>query len=751
MNDAEIRNEERLQHFLKMQKDLFLETDQDLKIVYVHHNERFGSDGLQGSVFSDLLSQYSTNSRDWIQFESRLTSHSSAEGLLLTFKNWPLEFPVGVQFTPMFDGEKFTGFRVVIGDVSQIEALKNDLLISENRFQVLFNSVPSSISITDIDNFEYLDVNSALTGLHNKNKEDFIGKKSLAITQWKNPGILSEKIDALLRTDSVESIEVKIAAANGGIRLFRSSVALLPTKNRPELLVMSTDITGERAEKELEEKNESLNAILEAMFQGVTMFDENLELVFCNSQFLEKLDFPKELGKSGTHFSEFMRYNAKRGEYGPGDVEELVKERVDLARKFIPHKFDRTRADGTVMEIEGHYVPKVGFISTYTDITDRVKAEESTRENEKLLREIVESLPFGFSLWSAELKLMLSNSIMESRYSAGEKVSVVGTRFDDYIRAGIESGHVDPVPDDMDAYIAKRVELLRNPPENMLELLFYGGRWLHVVNTVLPSGRIACIRIDVTEQKLREDQLRQAQKMEAVGQLTGGIAHDFNNLLAVILGNAEMLGEVPEVTTSTTINHINAIVRAAGRGSELTQQLLSFSRKFNLNPKPLNLNRNIEQMTALLERSIGDGVEIIFEKKRGLWTCMADPGQIENSLLNLCLNAKDAMGVGGQIKISTDNVILENTPFDFEKNPVSGKFVKFSVSDNGHGISASQLKQIFEPFFTTKDVGKGSGLGLSMVFGFVKQSSGYISVESVVGEGSTFCVFLPKYLKPNSV
>ncbi|MEH6403647.1 MAG: PAS-domain containing protein [Sneathiella sp.] len=749
MHDEENRNEERLQHFLKMQKDLFLETDQDLKIVYVHHNEHFGSEDMLGRDLSGLLSQCSSSLYDWAQFETLLASRSDAEGLLLAFKNGSLNFPVKVQFTPIFNRKNFTGFRLVIGDASQVETLKRDLSISENRFQVLFDNVPSYVSITDVESSEYLDVNSPLSELHNKNKEEFIGTKSLAITQWKNPAILAEKIDALLKQELVEPTEVEIVAANGAARLYRSLLALLPGKKGPELLVISTDITGELAEKELEEKNESLNAILEAMFQGVTMINENLELIFCNSRFLEQLDFPKELGKPGTHFSEFMRYNAKRGEYGPGDVEELVQERVDLAQKFMPHKFDRIRADGTVMEIEGHYVPKIGFISTYTDITDRVKAEEATRENEKLLREIVESLPFGFSLWSEDLRLILTNYQVESWYPSMESSSDVGTKFEDYVRAGIVAGNVDPIPENIDAYIAERVERLQNPPENMLELLFYGDRWLHVINKILPSGRIACIRIDVTEQKLHEDQLRQAQKMEAVGQLTGGIAHDFNNLLAVILGNAELLGEVPEITTTANTNHIDSIVRAAGRGAELTQQLLSFSRKFNLNPKPLNLNRNIEQMAALLERSIGDGVEIVIEKQKGLWTCMADPGQIENSLLNLCLNAKDAMGVGGQIKISTENVILDTVTFDFEKNSVSGKFVKFSVSDNGHGISTSQMKQIFEPFFTTKDVGKGSGLGLSMVFGFVKQSRGYIAVESTIGKGATFCVFLPKYVEPD--
>ncbi|MGI9373454.1 MAG: ATP-binding protein [Hyphomicrobiales bacterium] len=247
---------------------------------------------------------------------------------------------------------------------------------------------------------------------------------------------------------------------------------------------------------------------------------------------------------------------------------------------------------------------------------------------------------------------------------------------------------------------------------------------------------------DVTEQRKTEENLRQAQKMEAVGQLTGGIAHDFNNLLTVIMGNLQMhlgTGRFDDKMEA----QLQSAYDAALKGAELTKRLLAFSRKQVLESKTVVVNAIIDGMSDMIRRSVGESIELDLQMNRRLWPISIDPGQMETAILNLAINARDAMPEGGSLKISTHNIFVgENTEIDIGKFN-KGPCVLISVTDSGTGISEELYEQVFEPFFTTKPEGQGSGLGLSMVFGFVKQSGGNIEIESTLGEGTTFKIFLP--------
>ena len=244
---------------------------------------------------------------------------------------------------------------------------------------------------------------------------------------------------------------------------------------------------------------------------------------------------------------------------------------------------------------------------------------------------------------------------------------------------------------------------------------------------------------DVTEARQRETALRQAQKMEAIGQLTGGVAHDFNNLLAIIRGNAELLTDDVEAEDPK----IRAILRASQRGAELTQRLLAFSRKQVLQPEVLDLNAVATGMTELLRRTLGEVVEVEIKCEDAIWTCEADPGQLENALLNLAINARDAMPEGGKLTIETANVFLDDDYVTAQAEVEAGQYAMLAVSDTGCGMTPETLAHAFEPFFTTKEVGKGSGLGLSMAFGFAKQSGGHMTIDSEIGVGTTVKLYLP--------
>jgi len=245
---------------------------------------------------------------------------------------------------------------------------------------------------------------------------------------------------------------------------------------------------------------------------------------------------------------------------------------------------------------------------------------------------------------------------------------------------------------------------------------------------------------DITDLHDTEERLRQAQKMEAVGQLTGGVAHDFNNLLAIILGNAEMLLE----DLGQENARVQAVIRAATRGADLTQRLLAFSRRQPLRPEPIDLGSLVAGMMDMLRRSLGEAIDISFVPDKGLRTATADPGLLENALLNLAINARDAMAGAGNLVIETTNAVLDESYAATRTDVVAGDYVLLTVTDTGDGMSPEVLKRAFEPFFTTKDIGKGSGLGLSMIFGFAKQSGGHVAIYSEEGKGTTVKLYLPQ-------
>jgi signal transduction histidine kinase/CheY-like chemotaxis protein len=252
------------------------------------------------------------------------------------------------------------------------------------------------------------------------------------------------------------------------------------------------------------------------------------------------------------------------------------------------------------------------------------------------------------------------------------------------------------------------------------------------------------LQLEAAEREHVEEQLRHAQKMEAVGQLTGGLAHDFNNLLAGITGSLEMLGvRMSQGRTDDLERYLTAAKSASRRAAALTHRLLAFSRRQTLDPKPTNVNRLVKGMEELVRRTVGPQVDVEVVEATGLWSTMVDAGQLENALLNLCINARDAMPGGGRLTIETSNRwIDERAARDHDLN--AGQYVSMCVSDTGSGMAPDIVARAFDPFFTTKPMGSGTGLGLSMVYGFAKQSGGQVRIYSEVGKGTLVCIYLPR-------
>lgn len=303
-------------------------------------------------------------------------------------------------------------------------------------------------------------------------------------------------------------------------------------------------------------------------------------------------------------------------------------------------------------------------------------------------------------------------------------------------------------PDDLEntrneMRLARKGRLMRN---FKCRYVHHDGRAVPLVWTGVwsePEQQHFFIGRDMTEHNAQEDRLRRSQRLEAVGQLTGGIAHDFNNLLSVVIGNLDLLSAQPELDKKAQ-DYIDSALQASLRGAELTHQLLAFARRQPLVAQCFDLNARISGTIELLRRTLGGNIEIITMFSDNLHPAIADPSQFEAALVNLALNARDAMLSGGRLTIETENVSLDEDYCRANAEVVPGDYVMASVSDTGTGMTQAILSRVFEPFFTTKPVGKGTGMGLSMVYGFARQSHGHIKIYSELDHGTTVRLYLPR-------
>ena len=380
----------------------------------------------------------------------------------------------------------------------------------------------------------------------------------------------------------------------------------------------------------------------------------------------------------------------------------------------------------------------IGVVGVAIDNTERRVAQRALRISEQNYRSLIDEAPHAICRCTTNGNLLQVNRAMQEMLGFSEP---------DLLMRNLQT----EIFSDPDEY-AKFVEKLQSRKSCHgfeARWLQQGGRAINVSlggRAVFDSaGRIAYLDFfaeNISERKQLEEQLRQAQKMQAVGQLAGGIAHDFNNLLTVIHGQAEMMSEFMP-GTNPLYSRLDEIQRAAERATALTRQLLAFSRRQVLQTKTLDLNNVVGNMTQMLARLIGRNIELVFSPDPALWTVKVDPGQIGQVLMNLAVNARDAMLGGGRLTIETHNVRPSDKVRTAAALPL-GEHVSLVVRDTGHGMDEATRARIFEPFFTTKQAGKGTGLGLSVVYGVVKQSGGQVRVDSEPGSGTSFTICLPR-------
>ncbi|TXH84640.1 MAG: response regulator [Thauera aminoaromatica] len=509
-------------------------------------------------------------------------------------------------------------------------------------------------------------------------------------------------------------------------------------------------------------RHATLQAALDLIDQGFTLIDRDLRLVAWNRTFLQLLEFPDTLAYRGAPFDGFIRYNAERGEYGEGDIDEVVRQRVQAARAFEPHSFERVRPDGTVIRVRGVPVPGHGFVTVYTDVTSQRNAELAIQQHAAALEVQVAQRTAELERSSAQLRLITDSvPALIAYFDADRRYRYINRGYHEWF--GLNPAHPERISAKAYLGAATYAGIKHNVFRALggesvsfeYDVTTKMGKALVARTTLIPEiradGTVAgCFELtfDITEQLRAQAMLVQAQKMEALGQLTGGLAHDFNNILTVVLGNLEALRRERR-DSGDVAEYVTPAIEAARRGAELIRRLLSFARKQPLVVRETEAGAVVTEVLRLVQRSIPEDRRLTAEGADVAAWALTDPQLLQSSLLNLILNARDATATGGHIALTAAPREL-GTEAAARLELEAGTYVAVSVADDGCGMDEATLARVFEPFFTTKGMGSGTGLGMAMVYGFVKQSGGGIEVRSRPGQGTTVTLWLPACDPPDT-
>jgi PAS domain S-box-containing protein len=504
------------------------------------------------------------------------------------------------------------------------------------------------------------------------------------------------------------------------------------------------DITERKqAEGELVLLSRKHSLVLNSTAEGILGFDLNGNHTFVNSAAAHALGYKPEeiIGRSG---HSLWHHTKPDGNPYPAKECQICSAIVDkMVHRSTSEVF--WRKDGTSFPVEYASTPiieqghTVGSVITFMDITARKQAEESLKLSEEKYRSLVEQISdVIFMLDPSGMIQYISPAIERmTRYAVDE---ITGQPFSKFI-------HPDDLPDLMKVFHS-RLQETGGPYE--YRLIDKNGGVIFVRSTSRPLsegggdplGLIGSLT-DITQAKQMAGQLQQAQKMEAIGQLAGGIAHDFNNLLAGIIGQAEML-QIKLINQPSLALLAEKILTTAEHAASLTRQLLTFARKGNYQQVPVNIHRIVAEVAGILGNTVNKNINVRQALSTNPCTVLGDPSMLENALLNLCINARDAMPKGGNLNIATQVAELDEHYVKNHSYKIpTGKYIRISVSDTGQGMSREIQTHLFEPFFTTKEQGRGTGLGLASVYGYVKAHNGSIEVYSEEGQGSTFNIYLP--------
>ncbi len=659
--------------------------------------------------------------------------------------------------TPITDEKSnVSGVLVLLVDISAHKAVEKELKAhkvllekkagetraklaqSEGRFAVAFDASPDAITINRLEDGLYVEVNKGFTDLTGYTAEEVVGRISADIRIWHDPADRQLLVERLWEEGFCENLEAVFRRKDGSLTEALMSARLIGLNREPHIISITRDISNL---KKLEKTNAAQRKLFETMFNaiedGIVVTNTRREIELANDGMLKTFGYSKEelLGQSTR-----MLY-ADEQEYQDAGKKVFNDQTQPASRTYsgnYRHKAGRIFPGATfaarLYDQENQWIGNLGIMR---DVTREKKSEA---ERDKLIAAVQQ---------------------------AGEAIIITDPQ-------GVIE-FVNPAFEEITGYT--RDEILGENPRILQSgkhtKAFYDELWHTILNGRTFKGRMVNkrkdgslyteeatispviaadgtivnyvgVKRDISSQLKIEQQLQQAQKMEAIGRLTGGVAHDFNNILAVILGHAEMgLSSVsPE---DAVYDDLQVILDAAERSAAIVRQLLAFSRRQTIAPQKLDLNDTVAGMLKMLRRLIGENISLHWHPLAESLPVKMDPSQMDQILANLCVNAKDAITDHGNITIETVKTVFDENYCTAHAGFKVGVYAMLAVTDDGLGIAAKDLESVFEPFFTTKKLGRGTGLGLSTVYGIVKQNEGFVNIYSEPGQGTVVKLYLPIY------
>ena len=740
------RAETKFRHLLESAPDAMIVSDRDGKItlanaqvqrLFGYTQEELLGQPIECLVPQSYRAQHSGHRRRYFQ-HAKLRPMGSGLRLYGRRKDG-VAFPVEVSLGPL---ETEEGLLVcsVVRDVRDRELAEQELRTSEERFRVALKNSPVVVFNQDRD-LRYTWVNNPVFAWAEKG---WLGKTDEEILEPESAGRLSAIKRGVLSSGVGVRQEVEVKYEG---RTVYYDLTVEPLRNPYGEIVgitcASTDITERKAmEQALRNREEQINAFFDSSPVGMALLSSDLRYVRVNRPLaqINGKSVEEHLGKTIPEVLPtlapaldpiFRRILASGESFLNLQLSGVLPGSPNDTRYWLASYFP-VKQNGTPSAAGGIVV----------DVTESKRLECQLQQQAALL-DLAQDAIF---VRDFQARIVYWNRGAQSTYG---------------FRAEEALGHSSH-------------ELLQTkfpiPLNEIEEKLAKFGQWQGELKHVTKDGRaivvasrwsiqkdpqgtpVACLEInrDITERRRLEEQLLQSQKLDAIGRLAGGVAHDFNNILGVILGHCELLS--PKVSHQESLQrHVDGINRSAQRAAALTRQLLAFSRKQVLQPRIIQLNEVIQRAVEMLHRLLGENIELKLHLDADLGAVNGDPTQLEQVIINLAVNARDAMPKGGALGISTRNVVLDSGYIQEHEPVVPGSYVMFSVSDTGIGMDQATASRLFEPFFTTKELGKGTGLGLSIIYGIVKQSNGYVWVYSEPGQGTTFKVYLPSVQAASSV
>jgi two-component system cell cycle sensor histidine kinase/response regulator CckA len=642
---------------------------------------------------------------------------------------------VSLTISPIRDSGGVTvGAAMIARDITERKCAEEELRKSEERFNKAFCSNPLAISISTQAEGRYLDVNDAFLQILGYKRGDVIGHTASKLSFWAQPSQRMEMLELLGKNGRVTEFRTQYKTSTGDHRETEVSAELIELEGQPCVLAITRDITERmRSEKSLRE----YERVVEGLMDMIVVVDRDYRYIIANRSFLNYRDMEREQ-VIGHRVDEVVEKEI---------FESVVKEKMDecFGGKVVQYELKYDYPNLGERAVFASYFPIAGptgierIACVLRDITEHKRAEEKLRKSEERFSKAFRQSPLAITISTEADGLYLDANESFLKMTGHTREDVVGHTTSemsfwalpslraDLLRQLREGGSVTDRPMQFNSATAE----IREAELSWEKIEIEGQPCL-----------LAFMR-DITETRRLEAQFLQAQKMEAVGRLAGGVAHDFNNMLSVIIGYSDLSMDLVE-PESTLKRYLVQVKKASERAAALTRQLLAFSRQQIIFPRSLNLNDVVNNVSTMLLRMVGESISVSFQPTIPIGSIKADPGQIEQILMNLVVNARDAMPRGGKIIIETADAKLDDHYVSEHPGSQTGSHVVLAVRDTGCGMDDSTKSKIFEPFFTTKNIGQGTGLGLSTVYGIVTQSKGSISVDSEVGKGTTFKIYFPR-------